>query len=145
MHLLFLLDLFIHQKWQNSLPFHTLKLVKSQSLHIPASTCRSPPGSYLIITVSYIISLPPTPLPPSIKSRRFLNSSYCDVTVYKPRSQQISVADPGDGPGSPLIFRPNWGPKGQKDFFWRPPPTSKGLYCTGGSNPQVTGHRSQIA
>ena len=29
------------------------------------------------------------------------------------------------GPGSPLIFRPNWGPKGRKKFFWRathPPP-----------------------
>ena len=27
-----------------------------------------------------------------------------------------AVADPGEGP--PLIFRPNWGPKGQKNFFW---------------------------
>ena len=28
-----------------------------------------------------------------------------------------------------LIFRPNWGPKGWKKFFWRlpPPPLSKGL------------------
>ena len=32
------------------------------------------------------------------------------------------------GPGSPLIFRPNWGPKGGKKFFWRPAPHfSKGL------------------
>ena len=23
------------------------------------------------------------------------------------------------GPGSPLIFRPNWGPKGRKKIFWR--------------------------
>ena len=30
----------------------------------------------------------------------------------------------GRGPGArppPLIFRPKWGPKGQKTFFWRPP------------------------
>ena len=26
------------------------------------------------------------------------------------------------GPGPPLIFRPNWGPKGRKHFFLRPPP-----------------------
>ena len=30
-----------------------------------------------------------------------------------------SLADPGEGPGEPppLIFRPNWGLKGQKEFF----------------------------
>ena len=27
-----------------------------------------------------------------------------------------AVADPREAP--PLIFRPNWGPKGQKNFFW---------------------------
>ena len=27
-----------------------------------------------------------------------------------------------EGPGPPLIFRPNWGPKGQKTIFFRPPP-----------------------
>ena len=29
-----------------------------------------------------------------------------------------------EGPGgpAPLIFRPKWGPKGGKKFFWRPPP-----------------------
>ena len=26
------------------------------------------------------------------------------------------------GRGPPLIFRPNWGPKGRKKFFWRPTP-----------------------
>ena len=36
--------LFCRPKWQNSLPFHTLKLVKSQSLHIPASQCSPPRG-----------------------------------------------------------------------------------------------------
>ena len=48
-----------------------------------------------------------------------------------------SVADPGGGGGGGwrgalllLIIRPNWGPKGQKKFFWRPgppAPLSKGL------------------
>ena len=38
----------------------------------------------------------------------------------------------GRGPGgpvpTPLIFRPNWDPKSQKNLFWRPPfPLSKGL------------------
>ena len=33
------------------------------------------------------------------------------------------------GLGSPLTFRPNWGPKGRKNFFGRPapPPLSQGL------------------
>ena len=33
-------------------------------------------------------------------------------------------------PPPPLIFSPNWVPKGRKKFFWRPPPPprlSKGL------------------
>ena len=36
-----------------------------------------------------------------------------------------AVADPGEGPAtpSPLSFRPNWGPKARKNFFWRLPPT----------------------
>ena len=41
----------------------------------------------------------------------------------------LAVADPGEGPGeptpAPLSFRPNWGPKGQKKFLWRP--LSQGL------------------
>ena len=41
-----------------------------------------------------------------------------------PHTTLIAVADPGEGPGGPgpLIFRPKWGPKGRKKFFWRPPP-----------------------
>ena len=35
------------------------------------------------------------------------------------------VADPGEVP--PVIFRPNWGPKGGKIFFWRPPPPQRPL------------------
>ena len=32
------------------------------------------------------------------------------------------------GPAFPLIFRPNWGPKSRKNFFWdRAPPLSEGL------------------
>ena len=42
----------------------------------------------------------------------------------------VAVADPGEGPGGglPLIFRPNWGPKGQKFFFLEtvPPPLISG-------------------
>ena len=39
--------------------------------------------------------------------------------------RQWPMADPGEvpgGPPAPLIFRPNWGPKGRKRFFLRPPP-----------------------
>ena len=36
-----------------------------------------------------------------------------------------------DGPGPSLIFRPNWGPKGQKTiFFLRPPPSYLGVRMT---------------
>ena len=31
------------------------------------------------------------------------------------------------GPGPPLNFRPKWGRKGGKTFFWAPPPLSEGL------------------
>ena len=45
------------------------------------------------------------------------------------------MAYPGEGsegPGPPTIFRPNWGPKGRKIFFWPPPLLSQGLgVCTG--------------
>ena len=36
----------------------------------------------------------------------------------------LPVADQGEGPGgeAPLIFRPKWGPKGRKKFFWDRPP-----------------------
>ena len=41
----------------------------------------------------------------------------------------------GRGPGPPVIFRPNWDPKGGKNFFWRPAPPRPYLrawirYCT---------------
>ena len=42
----------------------------------------------------------------------------------------VSVVDLGKGPGPPpppLIFRPNWGPKGWIKVFWAHPPLSKGL------------------
>ena len=49
-------------------------------------------------------------------------------------SNHSPLADPGEGTGAPaplppaLIFRPNWGPKGWKNFFWRPgPPLTQGL------------------
>ena len=36
----------------------------------------------------------------------------------------MAVEDPEEGPGGPgpRIFRPNWGLKGRKKFFCRPPP-----------------------
>ena len=42
---------------------------------------------------------------------------------------EVWLQDPGEGPGgpgSPLIFRPKWGPKSRKNFFWglSPPPIS---------------------
>ena len=41
-------------------------------------------------------------------------------------AESLSVADPEKGPGelapSPLIFRPNWGPKGWNFFFETAPP-----------------------
>ena len=60
----------------------------------------------------------------------------------------VAVADPGEGPGGglPLIFRPNWGPKGQKFFFletvppppyirvWMIPPLSEGFYPPPGAH-----------
>ena len=40
---------------------------------------------------------------------------------------RIEGRGPGE-PGSPLIFKPNLGPKGGKKFFWdHPPPLSQGL------------------
>ena len=38
------------------------------------------------------------------------------------------VEEPGR-PGPPLIFRPKWGPKGEKKFFLRPPPLILGSGC----------------
>jgi len=41
--------------------------------------------------------------------------------LQDPRSFALPLADPGESPPTPLIFRPNWGPRGPKNFFWRPP------------------------
>ena len=45
---------------------------------------------------------------------------YC-LAWYQFKWLHIPVADPGEGPRGPaphpLIFRPNWGPKGRKSFF----------------------------
>ena len=43
--------------------------------------------------------------------------TFSGIRRYKP------VADIGEGPGLPPLFilRPNWGPKGRKNIFWRPP------------------------
>ena len=51
----------------------------------------------------------------------------CKNWSLSTRLISVVVADPGEGPGGPgppppLVFRSNWGPKGRKIFFWRPPP-----------------------
>ena len=45
--------------------------------------------------------------------------------------RQWPMADPGEvpgGPPAPLIFRPNWGPKGRKRFFFETAPSPTPLY-----------------
>ena len=46
-----------------------------------------------------------------------------------------SVADPGEG--APLIFRPNWGPKGRKKKFWRPSPAYLRVWMTAAPPPHL--------
>ena len=42
------------------------------------------------------------------------------LLLYLFVSAALPVVDPGEAP--PLILRPNWGRKGQKNFLWRPSP-----------------------
>ena len=42
--------------------------------------------------------------------------------VKSPFSIPAQLADPGGGHGVPLIFRPQWGPKGRKNIFLETPP-----------------------
>lgn len=42
------------------------------------------------------------------------------LLLYLFVSAALPVVDPGEAPL--LILRPNWGTKGQKNFFWRPSP-----------------------
>ena len=45
----------------------------------------------------------------------------------------LSVADPGEGPGgpgSPLIFKPKWGPKGRKMFVFETAPPYLRVWMT---------------
>ena len=41
------------------------------------------------------------------------------------------------GPGSPLTFRPHWGPKGRKQFFLRPPPSYLRVWMTAPPPPLI--------
>ena len=53
-------------------------------------------------------------------------SKYTEQLTREDITELLTVANPGN-PGGPLslIFRPNWGPKGRKNVFWRlPPPPS---------------------
>ena len=54
----------------------------------------------------------------------FLHINYPQYWL-SPLANLNTVADLGEGPGGsgpPLIFKPNWGPKGQKSVFWRSGP-----------------------
>ena len=58
------------------------------------------------------------------------------------------VADPGEGPGGPgppLIFTPNWGPKGGKKFFWDRAPPFVRVWMTGPPPPSPLIWRSGSA
>ena len=50
-------------------------------------------------------------------------SKYTEQLTREDITELLTVANPGN-PGGPLslIFRPNWGPKGRKNVFWRLPP-----------------------
>ena len=52
-----------------------------------------------------------------------------------PEGGVIAVVDLGEGPGGarppPLIFRPNWGPKGGKNFMETGPPPYLRIWITG--------------
>ena len=49
-----------------------------------------------------------------------LKSSSCWVYASRWVTEQLAVTDPGEG-CPPLNFRPNWGPKGWKEFVLRLP------------------------
>ena len=52
------------------------------------------------------------------------------LTVFTGYVWTVAVADQGEGsrgPGPPLIYRPNWGPKGWKKIGRPSPPLSQGL------------------
>ena len=52
------------------------------------------------------------------------------LTVFTGYVWTVAVADRGEGsrgPGPPLIYRPNWGPKGWKKIGRPSPPLSHGL------------------
>ena len=68
------------------------------------------------------------------------DTSVTDTRRTKFKVTRKTVADQGEPPPCPHIFRPKWGPKGPKYFFWdrapppylrvwmtAPPPLSEGL------------------
>ena len=74
------------------------------------------------------------------RARKWCSLKYGDVvrelastTTELLNCKDMAVADLGEGPGGlvpPLIFRPKWGPKGWKSFFWGRPtqtPLTQGL------------------
>ena len=54
----------------------------------------------------------------SLKLKWYLHTDVsARVHMEKKKKSKKSVANPGEGSGTPLIFRPKWGPRGRKKFF----------------------------
>ena len=75
------------------------------------------PPPYLRLWMTGLLP-PPTPLSPCL-DLAMLSPLLC-LLLHLFVSAALPVVDPGEVP--PLILRPNWGRKGQKNFFGRPSP-----------------------
>lgn len=58
----------------------------------------------------------------NLSKRVGLNINRRQNSSVKKYNSSLAVADQGRGPGSPLIFRSNWGSKGRKNFVLSPGP-----------------------
>ena len=58
----------------------------------------------------------------NLSKRVGLNINRRQNSSDKKYNSSLAVADQGRDPGSPLIFRPNWGSKSRKNFLLRPGP-----------------------
>ena len=75
------------------------------------------------------------------KAVNILNKLYWSIWPPAQPNPYHSVVDPWEGPGGdllppPLLFRPNWGSKGWKKFFGRPPPPSPLISRSGSGTAQ---------
>ena len=76
------------------------------------------------------------PPPPPTSGIQFLLKKNPEPSTWKPAIHSVEsriqdqwrIQERGPVDPSPLIFTPNWGPKGRKKFFWdRAPPFCQGL------------------